>query len=219
MSTYFKQIQEILESNDFRERLEKVNDNFPNLKQEHLIRDVILTMYNQKYSSDYKAFSEHPRKWKLNNGDDSDKNIGRVDLSLNKATDLQNPYKIELKFFFTKDIKNGRKSSIEKNYVKKECDLLIIIVQEFLDVKAKEEYDKRWDIDTDLLQYQIKDDAKKKQKTAGSDDKFEILEKQFKKVEDYVEGAHVGQHHNKIQIEVQLPYKTRYTFCFLERKK
>ncbi|MDM1501916.1 hypothetical protein HX071_06840 [Myroides marinus] len=216
MSTYFKQIQEILESNDFRDRLEKVNDNFPNLKQEHLIRDVILTMYNQKYSLDYRAFSEHPRKWKLSSGEEKK---GRVDLALYKYKDIENLYKIEIKFFFTKDIKNGRKSSIEKNYVKKECDLLIIIVQEFLDVKAKEEYDKRWDIDTDLLQYQIKDDSKKKQKTAGSDDKFEILEKQFKKVEDYVEGAHVGQHHNKIQIEVQLPYKTCYTFCFLERKK
>lgn len=48
MNTYFKQLESILTSNEFRDRLEQVNDNFPNLKQEHLIRDVILSMYNQQ---------------------------------------------------------------------------------------------------------------------------------------------------------------------------
>ncbi|MDR0194483.1 MAG: hypothetical protein LBI73_05115 [Myroides sp.] len=54
--------------------LEKVNDNFPNLKQEHFIRDVILKMYNQQYSADYRVFSGYPRKWKLCSGGDSENN-------------------------------------------------------------------------------------------------------------------------------------------------
>lgn len=212
MSTYFKQLEEILSSREFGDRLEQVNDNFPNLKQEHLIRDVILTIYNQQNTPNYRAFSEHPRKWKLSNEAESKKKIGRVDLSFNKANELDDVYKIELKFFFTKDIKNGRNNSIEKNFIKKECDLLMIIVQEFLDVKAKEAYDKTWGIDTNLLRYQLGANLREKQIFLDSKLKFKSLEYQFERVDN-------GQVHDMIQVEVRKPYKTRYTFCFLERIK
>ncbi|MDM1065029.1 hypothetical protein HXZ88_05270 [Myroides odoratimimus] len=212
MNTYFKQLESILTSNEFRDRLEQVNDNFPNLKQEHLIRDVILSMYNQQNTPSYRAFSEHPRKWELSYETKAKKKIGRVDLSFNKAGELDGAYKIELKFFFTKDIKNGRDSSVEKNFIKKECDLLMIIVQEFLDVEAKVAYDQTWGIDTNLLRYQLGANAREKQIFLKSKVKFKSLEEQFERVEN-------GQIHDMIEVEVHKPYKTRYTFCFLERVK
>lgn len=203
MIAYFNQLEAILVSKEFRDRLEQINDNFPNLKQEHLIRDVILSVYNQQNTPNYRAFSEHPRKWKLSNGEKK----GRVDLSFNHINELECPYKIEIKFYFTGDIKGGRENSVTYNYLEKECDLLMIIVQDFMDLDTKKTFDKTWGIDSKLYKYQLKEHSD------SEEDKFKDLEESFK---DGIK-MRKGKVLERISIEVDKPYKTRYTFCFLER--
>lgn len=81
-------IYEIIKSVDFKNRLEKINNNYPNLKQENVIRNTILEHFNDFYANEHvRAFAEHPR---VNNT--------RVDLSIVNKYCFCTPYKIELKF-------------------------------------------------------------------------------------------------------------------------
>ena len=106
------QIHNIIKSDDFESVLEKINTNYSNLKQEGIIRNAILELYNEKYANEqFRAFAEHPRVQK-NNGEDKRKSSNRVDLSI---TDLHllveckkelkpKTYNIELKYHFPNPI-------------------------------------------------------------------------------------------------------------------
>ncbi|MDM1397885.1 hypothetical protein HX049_11920 [Myroides odoratimimus] len=165
-----------------------------------------MSMYNQQNTPSYRAFSEHPRKWELSNGEERK---GRVDLSFNNVNELECPYRIEIKFYFTGDIKGGRKNSVTYNYLEKECDLLMIVVQDFIDLDAKKTFDKAWGIDSKLYKYQLKE------YTGLEEGKYIDLEKSFM---DGIQ-KRKGKVLERISIEVDKPYKTRYTFCFLEHVK
>jgi len=61
------QINHIIKSESFKKILEKINVNYSNLKQENLIRNAVLELYNHEYeTSNIKAFAEHPRLEKNN---------------------------------------------------------------------------------------------------------------------------------------------------------
>ena len=141
---------EILNSSDFKEKLQSISNNYPNLKQENFIRNTLLEILNEKYFENdlnLKAFAEHPRE------------IGRTDLSIvNKETNQV--FKVELKFQFTKDDKEfinyGRK--ITQDFITKESDLFILIVCSF-DIIRKKEFDKSWGISSNLPRYHSKTDV------------------------------------------------------------
>jgi len=60
------QIHNIIKSDDFESVLEKINTNYSNLKQEGIIRNAILELYNEKYANEqFRAFAEHPRVQKI----------------------------------------------------------------------------------------------------------------------------------------------------------
>ena len=88
------QINHVIKSKSFMEILEKINVNYSNLKQENLIRNAVLELYNEEFStSNIKAFAEHPRLEKNNEGE---KINGRVDLSIVNKQHLDKLYKIEI---------------------------------------------------------------------------------------------------------------------------
>lgn len=183
------QIYDILKSENFKRRLERINENYPNLKQESFIRNAILEIYNENCTDDFRAFAEHPR------------DNGRTDLSIVKKSESSkpHPYKIEVKFFFSKDVINGRLRSIEKEFVKKVCNLYILIVQEFEDIDKKKEFDKQWDITSNLLRYH----------NANSE------EGNFGKL-DIDLNSQNGKCADRIIHTVNNPYQVKYTFFFLE---
>lgn len=183
------QIYDILKSKNFKKRLESINENYPNLKQESFIRNAILEMYNENCTDDCRAFAEHPR------------DNGRTDLSIVKKSEKNNPYKIEIKFFFSKDVINGRPRSIKKEFEDKKCNLYVLIVQEFEELKEKDNFDKEWGITSNLLRYQI---------NINDEKKFDKL------VEDLKIYGEKGKCTDRIIHTVDNPYQVKYTFFFLE---
>ena len=133
------QIYEIINSEDFNNRLEQINRNYPNLKQENVIRNAILEQFNDFYANEHvRAFAEHPR---INNT--------RVDLSIVNKGCLAKPYKIEFKYHFCdfEDSFASYHNRINHEFNVRNSNMYILIVQTFASDK-KETFDKSWDITT-----------------------------------------------------------------------
>jgi hypothetical protein len=87
-------IVRLINEDFFKNELKGFMKNFSNLKQEYLIRDLLLKQLNHELPNDMKAFAEYPR------------GKGRVDLSILKASQPTKPFLVELKYQFNKDYKN-----------------------------------------------------------------------------------------------------------------
>lgn len=179
---------EIIKSENFKEKLEKININYSNLKQENFIRNTLLEIINDSYSnSELRAFAEHPRE------------NGRTDLSIVNITD-NSIFKVELKFQFTKDDNHFEKYNkvVVKDFETKNSDLFILIVCN-LDVNGKKEFDKTWGISSNLLRFHSDKDVWK-----------ENIKVCF---EGFSEKAILRE----FEINVSKPYATNYNFYLLER--
>lgn len=165
MKNASNQIIEIINDDNFKESLKRINSNYPNIKQENLLRNVILELYNEKFSDELnRAFAEHPRIEKKSTDDSKRKSSGRVDLSIMNLNVLDDkgkpkPYKIEFKHHFSshRNDFSDYKDSIENEFKGRESDMFILVVSEW---EKKIEFDEKWDISTKLTRYLSKDKEK-----------------------------------------------------------
>ncbi|MEG9329065.1 hypothetical protein V6B16_14055 [Salinimicrobium catena] len=135
----------IIESPLLQERLELISRNYPNQKQELHIRNAILEIFNEcnaPVNQDLKAVAE------------SRINGNKVDLCLINRNELENPFKVEFKFQFSKDFNRFKKyrSIIEKDYELRESDAFVLIIAHW-DKELKADFDNEWKITPDLNQY------------------------------------------------------------------
>lgn len=138
-------LRDILESDTFLERLQAIAINYPNLKQEGLIRNAILEIFNQfnsVKSPHLKAVAEHRINGK------------KVDLSFVNQEFLDDPVQVEFKFQFSKDFNRFLKyrSTIEKDLEKRESDAFVLVVADW-QKKKKKKFDEEWALKPDLNQY------------------------------------------------------------------
>lgn len=188
--SYSDLICEIINSKRFKDKLSQINNNFPNLKQENHIRNIILEELNQNLDNDtFRAFAEHPR---IENS--------RVDLSIIDKSNINRPFKIEFKYQFTKDdnqMKNYHRV-INKDFEYRKSDLFVLIIASW-DVDSKKEFDKKWGITSNLSRYiSPKNDWKK-----NILESFKLFEKN-----ELIEFEN---------ILITRPYKMEYHFYLLKR--
>lgn len=192
------QIYEIINSEEFKKQLTKINSNYSNLKQEGIIRNAVLEQFNDLYANDsVRAFAEHPR---INNT--------RVDLSIVNKFCFCNPYKIEFKYHFCdfEDSFASYHNRINHEFNVRNSNMYILIVQTF-DSDKKETFDKSWDITTSFW--------KKKE----LNEKWKLnLNENFEKVIKISENGD-SELLEIVSIDINVPYPTLYHFYILKRKK
>lgn len=195
-----EKIEEIIESDIFLRKMEQINYNYPNLKQEIVIRNTVLELFNEKYKhTDYRAFAEYPRDKKV-----------RFDLSIVKkingnSVDGDNVFKTEFKFFFTNDKRgDGYQGNLQRIFERKP-DLYVLVVTD-LDKIKKEMFDKDWNIKTSLSKYVSENDAWKE-----GLNKFVAL-----KSEDRSKKYSCNLYKS---IEINEPYRTTYHFYLITENK
>ena len=196
MNQISEKVFEVISSNEFKVKIESLNSNFSNLKQEIVIRDEILKLFN-KNNDVLRSFAEVVDTEFTPN---EKSKRSRIDLLIKNKNKLDFNYKVEIKFFFNKDVKNGRKSSFIKNVDIKKCDLLIIIVQEF-DIELRERFLNEWGISDNLSKYQYK---------KLEENRFNNLIKNFEDRKD-------GQFLLLEDITIDKPYPTTYKFFCLSK--
>lgn len=188
----FKQLLSIIESDEFKNKLNELNDNFFNLKQEIHIRNLLVELFNQKHKEEgERAIAEY----RVPNKKIPNKNI-RIDLAL-----VNNNKKvlIEFKYLFPND-PQIEKESLKNYFIERtECDYLIAIICNG-NKHIRDTYEHHWGIET-IFSGRYSEDSQWK----------EVLEKQFKSLESkYLE---------PIEITIEKPFETTYHFFILERKK
>ena len=189
----FDSLISIIKSDEFKNKLNELNDNFFNLKQEIQIRNLLVELFNRDFKGEERAIAEY----RVPNKKASNKNI-RIDLALkNKNEEIL----IELKYHFAND-PQIREESL-RNYFEKriEYNYLISIICNGKE-KTRNAYEADWGIKT-MFGSRYSEDSQWK----------ELLEKQFKSLEsesNYLE---------PIEITVENPFKTTYHFFILERKQ
>ena len=184
----FEQLLSIIKSNEFKEKLNELNDNFFNLKQEIHIRNLLVELFNQKHKEQgERAIAEY----RVPN-----KNI-RIDLALSNRKEVS---LIELKYHFANDPQIKKESL--KNYFleRKECNYLIAIICNG-NKHIREDYEHYWGIET-IFSGRYSEDSQWK----------ELLEKQFNSLESE------SKYLEPIEISVEKPFETTYHFFILERK-
>lgn len=187
------QIIKIIDSQEFKDKLTRINQNHFNLKQESFIRNSILEKLNLVFetkSSNYKALAEYPRE-----------NKTKTDLSIINVIDDLAPYKVEFKYQFSKDFKIDRDyvNFINRDYDDRNSNMFILIVAHF-DIDEKKEYDKKWGIKNGLAKYVSK-----------HNDWESIFDKPFCSFEECSDLM-------RFQINISEPYKTKYLFYVLSKK-
>ncbi|RZF56738.1 hypothetical protein EXE30_00315 [Acinetobacter halotolerans] len=189
-------LKTIVASNEFRESLLEINENFFNLKQESHIRNVLLIHINNFFKEkilNYKAISEHPR---INNT--------RIDLSIVNLDSLDDIFKIEFKFQLIGDYKRGniiyRKNEIAYDFNNKKSDLFILIVIEW-DDSEKLKFDKACGLEKSLINFN-------KGNTNHWRDAINLL----------FSDVHTSELYEHERIEIYKPYKTLYHFYFLSQR-
>ncbi|WP_454949188.1 hypothetical protein [Capnocytophaga leadbetteri] len=199
MNKMFNQLLSIIESDEFKYKLNELNDNFFNLKQEIHIRDLLLALFNKYYNQKkVRAIAEHPRE---KTSKEEHVSYTRVDLSLVDEEEPKNPFKIELKYHFPKD-KGGfseYQESIQKHFFGRNSNGFILIVCDS-DRDLRKKFEEKWNIDTIFPKLSKKDNIWK-----------ENLEEKFKNTAD--SEAYF------FEITVEKPFETTYHFFILERKK
>jgi hypothetical protein len=191
-----KKILKVLKSTTFKFCLNSINRNYSNLKQENQIRNALLEILNgdEYLENSHKAFAEHPRE-----------KGNRVDLSIIDENEFGNAYTVEFKFQFAKDYDQflGFKSCIVRDFErvirKKQADLFILIVCEW-NKAEKREFDRKWGIDSDLSRYLCD----------GEEWKNNIKN---------LFSEYINCNTDEFAIEVDEPYKTKYSFFIISRNK
>ncbi len=190
---YVELILEIINSEKFKYNLEKLNSFYANLKQEGLIRNLILEELNDYFESldlkSLKAFAEHPRIKGT-----------RIDLSIVDAENIEKPFKIEFKYQFSKDCNNLKDywKIINKDFEVRVSDLFILIISDW-DIDEKKIFDKKWGINSNLSRY-VSKKIEWKTNIVQSFHRFENTK--FNECE---------------KITIHKPNKTDYYFYILER--
>lgn len=186
----------IIESPLLQERLEVICRNYPNQKQELHIRNSILEIFNECNSpvnSHMKAVAE------------SRINGKKVDLCIVNRNELDNPFKIEFKFQFSKDFNRFKKfnSIIQNDFETRESDAFVLIVAHW-NKELKAQFDSEWKITPNLNQYicPLNQEQSEWQKNIR-----ELL-KMFQ-----------PSHLDIVEKKIQDPYPVKYTFYLLLRKK
>ena len=196
MNKMFNQLLSIIESDEFKYKLNELNDNFFNLKQEIHIRNLLVELFNQKYKEEgERAIAEY----RVPNKKIPNKNI-RVDLAL-----VNNNKKvlIEFKYLFPND-PQIEKESLKNYFIERtECDYLIAIICNGKE-KTRRDYEADWEIKTMFGSRYSKDSQWR-----------ELLEKQFNSLESENKSLEAIE----IIIIVEKPFKTTYHFFILERKE
>ena len=189
MDKMFKQLLIIIKSDDFKYKLNELNDNFFNLKQEIFIRNLLVELFNQKYKEQgERAIAEYRV--------DPNKNI-RIDLAL---VNTNKKALIELKYLFPND-PQIEKESLKKYFSEREeCNYLIAIICNG-NKHIREAYEHYWGIET-IFSGRYSEDSQWK----------ELLEKQFKSLESE------SNYLKPIEITVEKLFKSTYHFFILERK-
>lgn len=188
----FDSLISIIKSDEFKNKLNELNDNFFNLKQEIHIRNLLVELFNQKHKEQGKrAIAEYPRIAKT-----------RVDLSLIDKNNTETPFKIEFKYHFPKD-KGGfseYQESIQKHFKNRKSNGFILIVCDS-NANKRKEFEKIW--------------LSKKTKFSklSSEDNIwkENLQEKFKNTAD--SQAYF------FEITVENPFETTYHFFILEEKQ
>ena len=190
----FKQLLEIIESDEFRVQLSELNDNFFNLKQEIHIRNLLVELFNQKHKEEgERAIAEY----RVPNKDI------RIDLALVNKDNKENTFKIELKYHFPKD-KGGfseYQESIQKHFEDRESNGFILIVCNS-NTEERESFEKVWLFKKTIFSELSLDKNNYKWK--------ENLEEKFRNTAD--SKAYF------FEITVEKPFETTYHFFILERK-
>lgn len=189
-------ISDIMNSEEFRKKLETIGANYTNLKQENVIRNYILERLNEYFfengDSEKKAFAEHPRH-----------NGSRVDLSIIDRKKRDQHYKIEFKYQFSGDNKNMTDYAriIEKDFELRKSDLFILIIAHWKKADKKE-FDDKWDISSNLSRFISNDE----EWTANITQAFKTFEK---------------TEHSKLiefeKIQIEKPFNMEYYFYVLKR--
>lgn len=191
-------IYEIINSEEFKKQLEKINSNYSNLKQEGIIRNAVLEQFNDLYANNnVRAFAEHPR---INNT--------RVDLSIVHKERLAEPYKIEFKYHFCdfEDSFGSYHKRINHEFNVRNSNMYILVVQTF-DSGKKKTFDDSWEIKTSFW--------KKKELS----EKWKLnLNENFEKVIKLSENGD-SELLEIVSIDINVPYPTLYHFYILKRKK
>jgi len=191
MNKMFEQLLSIIESDEFKNKLNELNDNFFNLKQEIQIRNLLVELFNQKYKEQgERAIAEY----RVPNKKAPNKNI-RIDLAL-----VNNNEKalIELKYLFPND-PQIEKESLKNYFIERtECDYLIAIICNGKE-KTRNAYEADWGIKT-MFGSRYSEDSQWK----------DVLEKQFNSLES--ENKYLKP------ITIEKPFETTYHFFILERK-
>jgi len=189
----FEQLLSIIKSDEFKEKLNELNDNFFNLKQEIHIRNLLVELFNQKYKEQgERAIAEYPRVART-----------RVDLSL-IDNNTESPFKIELKYHFPKD-KGGfskYQKSIQKHFIDRGSNGFILIVCDS-NTEERESFEKVWLSKKTIFSELSLDKNNYKWK--------ENLEEKFKNTTD--SQAYF------FEITVEKPFETTYHFFILEERK
>ena len=190
----FKQLLEIIESDEFKNKLNELNDNFFNLKQELHIRNLLVELFNQKHKEQgERAIAEY----RVN----PNKNI-RIDLALiNKP--LKERILIEFKYHFPKDRQIKSTNSLSKYFKERtECDYLISIICNDNE-KTREQFENEWLIKNTIFANRYSEGSEWREKI---EDEFKSLESE-------------SNYLKPIEITVEKPFKTTYHFFILERKQ
>lgn len=193
MSQMFKQLLSIIESDEFKNKLNELNDNFFNLKQEIHIRNLLVELFNQKHKEEgERAIAEY----RVPN-----KNI-RIDLALiNKL--LKERILIEFKYHFPEDRQIKRTKSLSRYFKERtECDYLISIICNDNE-ETRKDFENEWLIKNTIFANSYSKDPKWRKKI---EEEFESLKSESKCLEP-------------IEITVEKPFETTYHFFILERKK
>ena len=202
MNKMFEQLLSIIKSDEFKNKLNELNDNFFNLKQELHIRDLLLALFNKYHSQKgLRAIAEHPREEKEKTTKEERTSYTRVDLSLVDEKSPKTPFKIELKYHFPKD-KGGfseYQESIQKHFIDRKSNGFILIICDS-DKDLRKKFEEKWNIDTIFPNLSKKDNIWK-----------ENLEEKFKNTAD--SEAYF------FKITVEKPFETTYHFFILEERK
>ena len=194
MNKMFEQLLEIIESDEFKNKLNELNDNFFNLKQEIHIRNLLVELFNQKHKEQgERAIAEY----RVN----TNKNI-RIDLALiNKP--LKERILIEFKYHFPEDRQIKKTKSLSRYFKERtECDYLISIICNDNE-ETRKEFENEWLIKNTIFANSYSKDPKWRKK----------IEEEFKSLESE------SNYLKPIEITVEKPFKTTYHFFILERKQ
>lgn len=201
-SQYITLLKSIIEDKTFVKKLKVQVQNFPNLKLENHIRNILVELTNiELNNSSERVFAEHPRF--RNNG----KSIN-IDFSI---CQLKNDlFKMELKYFFTDDLLRFKQLSkvIENDFINRgrqfdtTIDGFLLIVCDN-NKQAQNDFEKKYTLNK-LSQYQTKTNE-------DWNNNIEIVMNELVVKHDF-------GYENTQQITFDLDFQSSHHFYFLYRK-